>query len=243
MCRESEAITATEYGDGLIVLEGDRRRAPLGTGRFPIRRPAGEGLGQVAALHAQGSIAHRRCNASHVLIDGGGEPVLIDWRVARSAPTNACWPPTWPRWSRAWHCWSVPSRRCRRRPPRRRLALALTLVQPAGLDAGGPGGGEEGQGLPRRGPWRAAEAAGVEYELAEVTRISAGRLVGVFGFVLLFYVALAFASNAEAIGEALGDADWTYIPIILVLAGLTYVGGAISSRGSPSRYPWGRRPR
>jgi undecaprenyl-diphosphatase len=83
-------------------------------------------------------------------------------------------------------------------------------------------------------------AAGVEeYRVADVARISLGRIVGLVGTAVLVYVALAFASNWSAIADALGDADWSYVPAVLVLAFLGFPGGALSLMGAvPNRLPF-----
>jgi undecaprenyl-diphosphatase len=75
--------------------------------------------------------------------------------------------------------------------------------------------------------------AGVEaYELAELQRITVGRIVGLVAAVVLFYIALAFASNWDAIAAALQDADWSYAPVVLLMAALGFPAGALSLMGA-----------
>jgi undecaprenyl-diphosphatase len=77
------------------------------------------------------------------------------------------------------------------------------------------------------------EAAGVEeYELATLQRITLARVLAVFGAVLLFYVVLYFASNWSEIVESFSEADWENLPVIVLMAALTYPAGAISLLGA-----------
>ncbi len=88
----------------------------------------------------------------------------------------------------------------------------------------------------------AQERSGVEaYELAGLQRISVGRVVSLVGTAVLLYVLLAFASNWSAIADALGEADWTRIPLVLVMAAVVYPTGAMSLMGAvTTRLPWGQ---
>ncbi len=76
-------------------------------------------------------------------------------------------------------------------------------------------------------------AAGVdEFKMAELQRISVARAVSLIGAAVLFYVALAFVANWSAIASALSDADWVYLPVILVMSGLSYPAGGLSLMGA-----------
>ena len=66
-------------------------------------------------------------------------------------------------------------------------------------------------------------------------------MASAFGVVFLVLVAIAFISNWSDISEALSEADWSRLPLTVVLAGLTYVAGALSLMGSVLRpLPLGR---
>jgi uncharacterized protein (TIRG00374 family) len=76
-------------------------------------------------------------------------------------------------------------------------------------------------------------AADVEaYELAPLQRITLKRVLSLVVAVVLFYVALAFASNWSAIATALADADWSYAPVVLLMAALGFPAGALSLMGA-----------
>ncbi len=80
------------------------------------------------------------------------------------------------------------------------------------------------------------EAADVEaYELAELQRLSIGRIVGLLGGALLVYVVLSFASNWSEIADALGEADLSRLPVVLILTATTYLAGALSLQGAVLR--------
>jgi uncharacterized protein (TIRG00374 family) len=70
------------------------------------------------------------------------------------------------------------------------------------------------------------------YELAPLQRITVGRVVGLVAAVVLFYIALAFASNWDSIAAALRDADWSYAPVVLLMAALGFPAGALSLMGA-----------
>lgn len=74
-----------------------------------------------------------------------------------------------------------------------------------------------------------------QVEMAELQRISLARAVSLVGTIVLAYIALMFVSNWAAIGSALGDANWTFLPVIVTMAALTYPTGALSMMGAVTR--------
>lgn len=77
------------------------------------------------------------------------------------------------------------------------------------------------------------DAAGLEkHELAELQRLSVGRIVALVGAVVLVYVAFAFATNWSSISTALQEADWSYAPMVLLMAALGFPAGALSLMGA-----------
>ncbi|MCB9403636.1 MAG: hypothetical protein H6519_04275 [Microthrixaceae bacterium] len=57
-------------------------------------------------------------------------------------------------------------------------------------------------------------------------------MVSLFGGTVMIYVLLAFASNWAEVREALGDADWSRLPLLVVLALIGFVGGVWSLKGA-----------
>ena len=81
-----------------------------------------------------------------------------------------------------------------------------------------------------------ARSAGVEeYELAELQRLSLGRVMGWLGTAVIAYVVLALATNWSSIVASFGEASWEYLPVILALTVVATVGGAVSMMGAVTR--------
>lgn len=77
------------------------------------------------------------------------------------------------------------------------------------------------------------EAAEVEeVQMAELQRITLARAMSLFGTVVLAYIGLMFVSNWASISAALRDANWNYLPVILIMAAITYPTGAMSMLGA-----------
>lgn len=236
------AVGTTADGDGLVVLEAVPGR-PL-TELHPDEIDDDllrELWRQVAALRAR-RIAHRWCDASHVLVDDAGRPTLLDTRWAVLSADDRLLAIDVATLATSLALIVGPSRAVATAAevlPADALADALPLAQPLVLPA-----------AVRRRVRRTdlleqvraelQRAAGVEeYRVADIARVSVGRVVGLVGTAVLVYVALAFASNWSAISAALGDADWSYVPAILIFAFLGFPGGAVSLMGAvPDRLPF-----
>ena len=236
------AVGATADGDGLVALESVPGRRLLDLPPDEIDDALVRAVWrEVAALHRR-RIAHRWCDATHVLVRPDGRPVLVDhrWSVLAAddrtlAVDVAALAVSLSLLVGAERAVSAAAAEL----SADQLAAALPMVQPLVLPA------------PLRRRVRHTDTldavrsemqrvAGLEeYELADVARISLGRVVGLFGTTVLLYVALAFASNWSAISDALSGADWSYLPVLVVLAGLGFVGGALSLMGAvPNRLPF-----
>jgi uncharacterized membrane protein YbhN (UPF0104 family) len=78
-------------------------------------------------------------------------------------------------------------------------------------------------------------------ELLPLHRITLGGAVSLFGTVFLAYVALAFASNWSTFVDSAKEADWTYLPWIVLMVVLGYPAGAASLMGAvTTRLPLGQ---
>lgn len=232
----------TEVGDGLIVLE------PLDgvtLDRFPVEEISDKMLDEiwraVGRLHDQ-RIAHQWLAAHHLMVGPDGTVRLLDFHwavlnaeddhlaadVAQLAVTLAALVGA----ERA-------VRSAARTMPIERLAQALPLVQRLAFP-------EDLQDVVKahddileqvRGQLQAA--AHVEkYELRPLERITAGRIFGLVGGVVLTYSILTFASSIDEIGDALRNISWGYLPALVVLAFLPFLTGGISLLGvSPRPLP------
>ena len=128
-----------------------------------------------------------------------------------------------------------------------RLGATLPLLQPLALSATTRravkgAGRDDGPDVLAELREQVQAATDVEaYELAGLERISVGRAVSLVGTAVLLYVFLAFASNWSAIAEALGEADWTLLPLVLAMAAVVYPTGALSLMGAvTTRLPLGQ---
>src|SRR5690606_11838870 len=107
------------------------------------------------------------------------------------------------------------------------VAAALPVIQPLALSTNtrrAIKATDEGTQLVHRLRDEVQRATGAEAtDLLPMQRLSVSRVVSLIGTVFLLYVAFAFASNWDAFVDSLGDADWTYLPGIVVLSSVGYV--------------------
>jgi undecaprenyl-diphosphatase len=76
-------------------------------------------------------------------------------------------------------------------------------------------------------------ATGVEeVELFELERIGIQQIVSVFGTFVLVGFLLSLVANRSEISDAISEAEWDQLPILLVLSMATYVTGAVSLMGA-----------
>jgi uncharacterized membrane protein YbhN (UPF0104 family) len=237
------AVGGNHHGDGVTVL-GEVYGTLLAD--LPPDRVDDALLrliwGQVRRLR-EARIAHRWLDASHVLIDDDGEPVLIDWRWAAIGAD--------PRVRAADVADLLVSLAAVVGAERavaaaveelgtEGLVAALPLLQPLILSP-------TNRRLVKQRPELVEEVRSAlvsateadDVEPAELARLSVGRVVGWIGTAVLLYAILGLASNADQIGQALGEADWTYIVPLLLASVAGYVTGAISMMGVvPHRLPF-----
>ena len=232
------AVAESSGGDGLLVTRApcSRRVADLPDCELqgPLLRDC---WGQLEALQEHG-IAHRQANLEHFGLDGrgrvhidgfragtlGASPQLLGTDVAELLVAQAARVGVGPAVAAAME--SV---------PRERLEAALPLIQPLAMS--GPTRSEvrarAGKALWSDVRDRLQQELGTEpVELAELQRLSLGRLVSAFGLTVFVYVILAFVSNWSDISHALGEADWAYLPGLLFLSAAGFVGGAWSLMGA-----------
>lgn len=240
------AVTDTDEGDGVLVLRRLEGRRLVDLEPADITDELLDRTwDQIGRLHAAG-IAHRWCDATHVLVGGDGSVHLLDLRWARlSAPQELLATDV------ADLLVSLAilvglERACAaalRSSSRDRLTAALPLLQPlvltpttrAGLKAAPDGLLDELRHLV------AAQLSVEDVTLAPVARLTVGRVVGWFGTAFMVYVLLSFVTDWDNISSALGEADWSYVPWLLILSFSGFFGGAMSLIGAvPRPLPFGR---
>jgi glycosyltransferase 2 family protein len=117
-----------------------------------------------------------------------------------------------------------------------RLAASLPLMQPLALSPPVQARVQSRPEVLEELRTEVQAATGVEaYRLADLQRITPGRLVALVGSTLLAYVVLSFASTWDSIREALAASDWGYLPLVVALMVGTFLGGALSLIGASPR--------
>jgi undecaprenyl-diphosphatase len=193
---------------------------------------------EVTALH-RARIAHRRLHLGNLRLTGDGTVLLTGLRAARLNADDTVLAVDVAELLASLALRVGASRAVASAVPLGPTVLeaALPLLQPLALSAPTRRRLKQAKG---DGPDLLEElrdevqhVAGVHaYELAAIQRITVGRVVGVVGAVVLFYAALAFASNWDAIATALEEADWSYAPVVLLMAALGFPAGAMSLMGA-----------
>jgi undecaprenyl-diphosphatase len=124
--------------------------------------------------------------------------------------------------------------------PADQLALALPYLQTRALSGDTQGKLKQRPELLDQLRDALEAATGVEhYELAELQRVTVWGLLMVLGTGVMIAFLLAVAANLGDIVDAFGEADWSWLFVVLVLAALGYPAGALSLMGAvPQRLPF-----
>ena len=242
------AVGQTPEEDGIVVL------APL-AGRRLAEVPAGE-IGddllreawtQLALLHGA-RIAHRWFDASSLFLADDGSLHVLDLRWAVVGADDELLAIDVVDLAVSLALLVGPERAVAAADgivPEARVRAALPLTQPLVLSPStrraAKGSDDAKRTVTEVRVLLAATVGEEDVELAKIARLSVGRIVGWVGTAVLLYVGLAFASNWSDIADAIADANWAYVPPMLVLSVLGYVGGALSLIGAvPRPLPLGR---
>jgi undecaprenyl-diphosphatase len=199
---------------------------------------------EVGRLHA-GRIAHRRLSTDQVLVGPDGAPTIIGLRWSQMAATDLRLAADVAELLVATAAVVGPERAvaaAAETVATERLTEALPLIQPLALSPSTRRLVKEEKELVTAVREQVQTTTGADaVELFPLERIGWGQVASAFGVVFLALVAIAFISNWSDISEALSEADWSRLPLTVVLAGLTYVAGALSLMGSVLRpLPLGR---
>ena len=197
---------------------------------------------QVAALHAR-RIAHRWLDARHVIVSGG-TAVIVDFRSAVPAARDELLATDVTELAASLTTFVGVERAvasARDVLPPTSLAAAVPVMQPvvlrpttrAQIKVRKETIGELRQAL--------ADAADVQtVELARIHRITVKGAVSLVGSAVLAYYLLSLLADWQDIWETLKSANWSTIPLMLVLMTGSYLGGTISLMGAVmNRLPFG----
>jgi len=233
------AVGQTPEGDGLVALEpveGRRLRdLPPEELTDDLLRQAWVQLG---LLH-RNRIAHRWFDASSLLVDDDGTLHVLDLRWAVLGADDGLLAIDVVDLACSLALLVGPERAVAASAglvPEHLVRTALPLTQPLVLSPATRRAVRADKGVVAEVRTLLAASVGEdEVELAAIARLSVGRVVGWVGTAVLAYVALTFVSNWSAIVDAIGEADWSYVPPLLALSVLGYLGGALSMMGAVPR--------
>lgn len=233
------AVGDTPEGDSLCVLEHLAGEPLSELTPESIDDELLDALWATVASLRSARIGHRWLDATHVVVVGDGTPHLIDFRWASIDADDrvlsvdvADLVTSLARLVGVERAVASASRHL----PATALADTIPLVQKLVLTPATRVAAEADAELLPAVRDELARVTGVEeYELAELQRLSLGRLIGWLGTAVLVYMALALATNWSSIVASFRDASWEYLPIILALTVVGTVGGAISMMGAITR--------
>ena len=229
------AVGETETGDGVLAVRAEEGRRLDDLDDDEVTDDLLEALwGEVARLRAR-RIAHRRLGTDQVLVTGDG-PVLLGLRAAQLSASdlqldldvaNLVVATA----ARVGAARAVAAARLAL--PDEAVAAALPVVQPLALTSVNRRRAKADKALLGEVQGAIQEATGVdEVELFALERIGIQQIISVVGTFVLVWFLLSLVAQWSDISDALSEADWTRIPLLLTLAGLTYVAGAFSLMGS-----------
>lgn len=199
---------------------------------------------QVGRLQRRG-IAHRWLDATHVLLDDDGRVGVSDFRWAETDADER---------QLAADVATLLASTALIVGPARAVDAAVTalgaeavaatapLLQPLALSPTVRATAKEQPTLLADVRDEVARRAGVEgVELARLARVGSREVFALLGLVLVAYLVISLASNASDIGQAIGDAEWGRIPLLVAIMFLGQFLGAVTLQGStPADLPLAR---
>ena len=190
---------------------------------------------QVAALH-RARIAHMWANGDHLVRRQDGSVSLIDLRWSELAATGE---------QRARDVAEFLTSFALRVGPERavdaaaaafgleELGSALPFIQPLALSPTTRKAAKGRKDVLAALRTATQQRAGVEkYEMAPVQRITVKGVVSFFGLLFLANVLLLFAANWSEIWDAMQEADYSAVPLMIFFMLISYFGGTFSMMGA-----------
>jgi undecaprenyl-diphosphatase len=233
------AVGETEEGDGLVVFDTIEARRLVDLDHAELDD---ELLVQVfAAVHRlhTARIAHRSLDATNLAVDSDGSVRILDLRWSTLGASDELLAADVAELMVSLALLVGVQRvldAARLVLPSDRLEAAIALVQPLALSPNTRANLHASPDVLDELRTALASAVGAkDVALAPLARLSVGRVVGWFGSAVLVLLLLAFASNLDRIGDAVAEADWSYLPLIVVFVAIGYVGGALSLLGAVPR--------
>ena len=231
-------VGETHDGDGLLAVEALEGRRMDELADEEVDDALLDALWvDVRSLRGR-RIAHRRLGADQVLVTVDG-PVLLGLRAAQLSASDVQLDLDVANLLVATAARVGPERAvaaARRTLADDDLNAALAFVQPLALTSVNRRLAKADKSLLKGISSAVQEATGVEeVALFSLERIGWSQILGVIGTGVLVLIVVALAANWSEIADALGQADWSRLPLLVVLAMLPYLTGAVSLMGSVIR--------
>ena len=228
---EMLGVAETPAGDGVLVLAVPSGSALADLDSDQITDDVLDAVWtQVVGLQGR-HLAHRALHAGHILLDDVGKTHVVEFG---SAIPGAASRELLADLAEVLTSMAVlvgadrsVAAAVRSSIPREDLEAALPLIQPAALSSATRRAIRGRKDLVADVRTGMQEAIGADaVVLTELERIGKGKVLSTFGLVLLAAVVLAFASNASAIGEALGEMDGSYLLPMASTVVISYLASA-----------------
>jgi uncharacterized protein (TIRG00374 family) len=198
---------------------------------------------QVDRLH-RARIAHRALRTANVMVDATGRPRLTDFSFSELAATDR---------QLALDVAELTASLASLTGPERAVggavavigpegvAPAVPLLQPLALSAATRHDVAGGDGLLKRTRSAAAEASGHSVgELARLQRVRPSTLLTIAALAGAFYFLLPQLAQVGSGWETLQSAEWVWLPLVIAMSALSYVGSAFGLMGAVrQRLPFG----
>jgi undecaprenyl-diphosphatase len=189
---------------------------------------------EVECLH-RGGIAHRSLRTANVMVDGDAQPWIVDFSFselgASTRPMDL-------------DVAELLASLASQIGPERSVASAVSvigasgiapavpLLQPLALSASTRRAVARGEKLLTRTRTSAAEASDAPNELAPLRRVKPRTLLMIAVGAGAFYFLLPQVAQVSDSWRAFQSAHWAWIPLVLVMSGLTYLASAVGMLGS-----------
>ncbi|HEV2258481.1 MAG TPA: lysylphosphatidylglycerol synthase transmembrane domain-containing protein [Streptosporangiaceae bacterium] len=188
----------------------------------------------VARLH-DAHLAHRSLRAANVMVDECGRPWLTDFSFAELAASRRQMDLDVAELLASLAIVAGPERAVASAAAvigTEDLAAAVSLLQPLALSAATRRELRAQKGLLARIRSEAAVRSGrADQELASIQRVKPRTLLAVAVAAAAFYLLLPELAKAGGSWQAVLNADWAWLPVVLAASVLTYVASAISLAG------------
>jgi len=229
-------VVKTADGSALLAME---RVDGSSLNLIPVQRVSdtmiGELWAQVAGLR-RARIAHRSLRAANVVVDGMTRPWIVDFSFSELGATKRQMALDIAELLASLAVIAGAARAVAGAAAvigRDGLASAVPLLQPLALSAGTRRAIAGHDGLLAQTRAAAAVASGREdQDLARIQRVRPRTLLAIAAAAGAFYFLLPQLAQVGSGWRAVQSADWTWLPLIIVMSAATYLASAVALMGA-----------